>query len=146
MDTRRGLAPGAADDIRRGEDTRRGVGVRYYGKWKKLSKGFPKCQRVGMERGGQNRRVVVASMILGLREGLHGEGGGLTSGSEREGGLGGRSGQKVVVVFGCGNPVGFWAWAEDLVLGRGLGVGEVQLSTFNSVPFLSVATAGPTTW
>ena len=39
---------------------------------------------------------------------------------------GGRSrGQKVVVVFGCANPVGFWAWAEDWVSGRGLGMGGV---------------------
>ena len=38
-----------------------------------LSEGLPKCQRIGMGKEGQDRRVVVASMILGLREGLHGE-------------------------------------------------------------------------
>ena len=80
-DTRRGLAPGAADDIRRGEGTRP-VGVGCHGELEMLSKEFPKFPRIGTEREGQGRRVVVASMILGLRESLHGEGGGLTSGSE----------------------------------------------------------------
>ena len=99
--------------------------MRYRGKWKMLSTGFAKCQRIGMGGEGQDRRVAVASMVLGLRESLRGEGGGLTSGPEREEGLGGRRGQKVVVVFGCANLVGFWAWAEDWVSGRGLGMGGV---------------------
>ena len=73
---------GAAEDILAAEDIRIRVGVWYHGKRKMLSKGFPKCLRIGMEGEGQDRRVVVASMILGLRESLHGEGGGLTSGSE----------------------------------------------------------------
>ena len=41
--------------------------------WIMLVKGSLKGGRVGIEREGQGRGGVVASVILGLREGLHGE-------------------------------------------------------------------------
>ena len=90
-----------------------------------LSEGFPKCLRIGMEGEGQDRRVVVASLIYGLREGLHGEGGGLTSGSEGGRRSRGQEGQAVGEgggsFFGCANPGGFWGgprtgcWSRDWV-------------------------------
>ena len=55
------------------------------------------------------------------------KGGGLTWGSEREGGLGGRRQGKVEgCFFWLYKYEGICVWAGDWVLGRGLGVGEVQ--------------------
>lgn len=105
---------------------RGGVGVRYHERRNLLSEGCLKPRRIGTEGKGQGRSVVFASIFLSLRESPHGERGGLMSGPE-----GGRSkreergdgGSSVV-----GNPRGLrrGCWAGDLVLGRGLGVGEDQ--------------------
>ena len=108
------------------EDNRalRGVGMWPQEGWIMSVKGSLKGGRVGIEREGQGRGSVDASMILGLREGLHGERRWTHVGLRRE----------VLEQEEESSSFGLWKSGRILGVGRGLGIGPGTGCGGSSIP------------